>query len=49
MQLEIGGHLGFSAKYWLNHFQNIKNVFLVPNYVRNDVLWIFVGLIDEKI
>ena len=37
------------SKYWLNHFQSIKNVFLGPNYVRNDVLWIFVGLMDEKI
>ena len=35
--------------YWLNNFQNTKSVFLDPNYVRNDILWIFVGLIDEKI
>ena len=47
--LKLSAILDLSAKYWLNHFQNIKNVFLGPNYVRNDVLWIFVGLIDEKI
>ena len=43
---KLSAILDLSAKYWLNHF---KNVFLGPNYVRNDVLWIFVGLIDKKI
>ena len=33
----------------LDHFQNIKNGLLDPNYVRNDILWIFVGHIDENI
>ena len=41
--------LDLSAKYWLDHFQNIKNGFLDPNYVRNKILMIFVGHIDEKI
>ena len=30
--------LDLSATYWLNHFQNIKIVFIDPNYVINDVL-----------
>ena len=47
--LKLAAILDLLAKYWLNHFQNIKNVFLSPNSVRNDLLWIFVGLIDEKI
>ena len=47
--LKLAAILDLKAKYWLDHFQNIKNVFFGPNYVRNDVLWIFVGLIDENI